>query len=73
MTHMYLGHPNAWALLTETGQEEVAKVAKAGELSQSWAGATEKGSPSPQLQSMLLGEAEAKVSLVWREGLPIPS
>lgn len=70
---MYLGHPNAWVLLTETGQEEVTKVAEAGELSQSWAGATEKGDPNPQLQSMLFGESGAKVSLAWREGLPIPS
>ena len=30
--YMYLGHPNAWVLLTETGQE-VVKAAEAGELS----------------------------------------
>lgn len=71
MIHVYLGHPNAWVLLTETGQE-VVKAPDAGKLSQSWAGTTKKGSPNPQPQSMLFGEAEAKVSLAWKEGIPTP-
>lgn len=60
---MYSGRPDAWVLLPETGQEEVTETAEATELIQAWAGATEKGRPNPQPQSMLFGEVEDKVSL----------
>lgn len=68
-----MGHPNVWLLLTEIGQEEVSKVAEAGELSQSWAGATEKLSSNSQPQSIFFGEAEAQVSLAWRATLSPPN